>query len=202
MIFKKLQLNIDIEDRLFNTLYPSRIKKLSKRHWTPVEVAKLAADYLAERPGKKVLDIGSGAGKFCLIGAASTKGLFYGVEQRESLVKLSQKIARTHHVHNVEFIHSNITQIYFSDYDAFYFYNSFYENIECLLAIDTTIHLEEKLYFKYSKYVKDQLKKTPIGTRLVTYWSVYTEIPKGFDLVFTAYNGKLNFWEKKFNCYE
>src|SRR5690606_37337144 len=175
MIFKKLQLNIDIEYRLFNTLYPSRIKKLSKRHWTPVEVAKLAADYLAERPGKKVLDIGSGAGKFCLIGAASTKGLFYGVEQRESLVKLSQKIARTHHVHNVEFIHSNITQIYFSAYDAFYFYNSFYENIECLLAIDTTIHLEEKLYFKYSEYVKDQLKKTPIGTRLVTYWSVYTE---------------------------
>lgn len=198
MIFKNLQLNIDIEDGLFNTLYPSHIKKLSACHWTPVEVAKLAADYLVDRPGKKVLDIGSGAGKFCLIGAASTKGVFYGVEQRESLVRLSQRIAKTHKVHNVEFIHSNVTQISFSDYDAFYFYNPFYENIGRLLAIDTTIHLEEKLYFKYSEYVEGQLKKTPVGTRLVTYWSMFIEIPEGFDLVFTAYDRNLNFWEKKF----
>lgn len=198
MIFKNLQSNIDVEDHLFNTLYPLRIKKLSERHWTSVEVAKLAADYLVDKPNCKVLDIGSGAGKFCLVGAASTKGLFYGVEQREGLVKLSQRIAKKHHVVNVEFIHSNITEISFSDYDAFYFYNSFYENIGQFMAIDTTVHLEENLYFQYSEYVEKQLKKAPVGTRLVTYWSMWLEIPEGFDLEFTAYNGKLNFWEKKF----
>jgi len=198
MIFKNLQLNIDIEDKLFNTLYPLSIKKLSEHHWTPVEVAKLAADYLVDKPKCKVLDIGSGVGKFCLIGAASTKGLFSGVEQREGLVKLSQRIAKTHEISNVEFIHSNITQISFSNYNSFYFYNSFYENIGRFLAIDTTIPLEEKLYYTYSEYVAKQLKKTPIGTRLVTYWSEWLEIPEGFDLEFTAYNGKLNFWEKKF----
>tara|TARA_R110000868_G_scaffold119310_6_gene316022 strand:- start:37403 stop:37999 length:597 start_codon:yes stop_codon:yes gene_type:complete len=198
MIFKNLQLNIDIEDTHFNTLYPLSIKKLSECHWTPVEVAKLAADYLVDKPKCKVLDIGSGAGKFCLIGAASTKGSFYGVEQREGLVKLSQRIAKKHHVNNVEFIHSNITQVSFSAYDAFYFYNSFYENIGRFLAIDKTIPLEEKLYVTYSKYVENQLKKTPIGTRLVTYWSVWLEIPEGFDLEFTAFDGNLNFWIKKF----
>lgn len=198
MIFKKLKLNIDIEDHHFNTLYPSRIKKLSECHWTPVEVAKLAADYLVDKPKKKVLDIGSGAGKFCLIGSTTTKGVFYGVEQRESLVKLSQRIARKHQIDNVEFICSNITQIPFSDYDAFYFYNPFYENIGGMLAIDETIPLEEKLYFQYSEYVENQLKNTPVGTRLVTYWSKWLEIPEGFDIEFTAYNGSLNFWEKKF----
>lgn len=198
MIFKKLQLNIDVGDQLFNTIYPLRIKRHSILHWTPVEVAKLAADYLVDRPGKKVLDIGSGAGKFCLVGAASTKGRFYGVEQREGLVKLSQELARIHDMDNVDFIHSNITQISFADYDAFYFYNPFYENIDSSLSIDNKITTDEKLYFIYSEYVEDQLKRTPVGTRLVTYWSTFIEIPEGFDLEFTAYNGKLNFWIKKF----
>nr|WP_321229684.1 methyltransferase domain-containing protein [uncultured Psychroserpens sp.] len=198
MIFKNLQLNIEINDHLFNTLYPLRIKKLSERHWTSVEVAKLAADYLVDKPNCKVLDIGSGAGKFCLIGASTTKGRFYGVEQRDSLVKLSQKIAKTNNVNNVEFIHSNITQISFSDYNAFYFYNPFYENIDDSLLIDNKVIIDEKLYFSYSEYVENQLKNTPVGTRLVTYWSMWSEIPEGFDLEFTAYNGKLNFWEKKF----
>lgn len=198
MIFKKLQLNIDVGDQLFNTIYPLRIKRHSIRHWTPVEVAKLAADYLVDRPGKKILDIGSGAGKFCLVGAASTKGRFYGVEQREGLVKLSQELARIHDMDNVDFIHSNITQISFADYDAFYFYNPFYENIDSSLSIDNKIATDEKLYFIYSEYVEDQLKRTPVGTRLVTYWSTFIEIPEGFDLEFTAYNGKLNFWIKKF----
>jgi len=198
MIFKNLQLHIDIEDPLFNTLYPWRIKKLSERHWTPVAVAKLAADYLVDKPNCKVLDIGSGAGKFCLVGAASTKGRFYGVEQRDKLVKLSQRIAKKHNINNVDFFHSNITEISFSDYNAFYFYNPFYENIDNSLLIDNKIVLDDKLYFIYSEYVENQLKKTPVGTRLVTYWSMWREIPEGFDIEFTAYNGKLNFWEKKF----
>lgn len=198
MIFKNLQSNIDVEDHLFNTIYPLRIKKLSERHWTSVEVAKLAADYLVDKPNCKVLDIGSGAGKFCFIGASSTKGRFYGVEQREGLVKLSQRIAKTHNINNVEFIHSNITEISFSDYNSFYFYNPFYENIDNSLLIDNKIIIGEELYFAYSEYVENQLKKTPIGTRLVTYWSKWIEIPEGFDLEFTAYCGKLNFWEKKF----
>lgn len=198
MIFKNLHLNIDVEDQHFNTLYPSHINKLSERHWTSVEVAKLAADFLVDKPNCKVLDIGSGAGKFCLIGAASTKGNFYGIEQREGLVKLSQRIAKTHNINNVEFIHSNIIDISFSNYDSFYFYNPFYENIDDSLLIDDKVVIEEKLYFTYSDYVENQLKNTPIGTRLVTYWSMWIEIPEGFDLEFTAYDGKLNFWEKKF----
>lgn len=106
MIFKFLKLNIAVEDTTFNELYPSRIKRLAARHWTPVAVAKAAAEYLVDKPQKKVLDIGSGVGKF------------YGVEQRESLVRLSKKIADRYDVTNVEFIHSNINKINFSDYEA------------------------------------------------------------------------------------
>ncbi|MGE8556522.1 MAG: class I SAM-dependent methyltransferase [Chryseobacterium jejuense] len=196
MIFKKLASNIDVDDNTFNKLYPYHIKELSARHWTPVDVAKMAADYLVEKPDSKVLDIGSGVGKFCLVGAASTKGRFYGVEQRESLTKLSKKIADRYKIENVEFINSNIDEISFLNYEAFYFFNSFYENIDTSCSIDDTIFPDKDLYYAYSEYVKKQLDKTPVGTRLVTYWSNWDEIPCNFDLIDTACNGFLNFWRK------
>lgn len=196
MIFKHLKLNIDVKDSEFNKLYPVHIKELASRHWTPVEVARTAAEYLAETPNSKVLDIGAGAGKFCLVGAASTRGIFYGVEQREFLIKISKKIAEKHKISNVNFIHSNINEVSFSDYNSFYFFNSFYENIDLTCSIDDKVPTDKDLYYAYSDYVRDQLDKTPVGTRLVTYWSKWDEIPSSFDLEKTDYNGLLNFWKK------
>ncbi|MCI3936317.1 class I SAM-dependent methyltransferase [Chryseobacterium aahli] len=196
MIFKHIKLNIDVKDSEFNSLYPPRIKELAERHWTPVAVAKMAAHYLAETSDSRVLDIGAGAGKFCLVGAASTSGKFCGVEQRQSLIKISKKIAGKYNINNVNFIHSNIKEISFSDYDAFYFFNSFYENIDHTCSIDDEVQKDRELYDEYSDYVRNQLDKTPIGTRLVTYWSKWDEIPKSFDLDNTACNGLLNFWKK------
>ena len=198
MIFKFLKLNIELDDSTFNELYPAHIKELSSKHWTPVEIAIMAADYLVDKANTKVLDIGSGAGKFCLVGAATTKGQFYGVEQRQSLVKLSSKIATKHNISNANFIHSNITNVSFTDYDAFYFYNSFFENLNTLNPIDNKILPEKGLYFLYSNYVREQLSKVAVGARLVTYYSLWDEIPVGFDLEFTACNGVLNFWKKMF----
>lgn len=196
MIFKQLRQNVDVKDSVFNELYPEHIKAVAERHWTPVAVARMAAAYLAEEPGVKVLDIGAGAGKFCLVGAASTNGFFYGVEQRASLIRISRKIANKHGITNVEFIHSNIDEISFSDFGAFYFFNPFFENIDTSFPIDDTIIPERDLYDVYSNYVKEQLDKTPVGTRLVTYWSKWDEIPRNFELVDSACNGFLSFWRK------
>lgn len=196
MIFQQIRQNIDVKDTVFNELYPPNIKVVAEKHWTPVAVAKMAAEYLVEKPGTKVLDIGAGAGKFCLVGAASTQGFFYGVEQRASLTKISRKIAVRHNIANVEFIHSNIDKISFSEYEAFYFFNSFFENIDTSNPIDDTILPDIDLYHAYSDYVKEQLNKTPVGTRLVTYWSKWDEIPTNFEFVDSDCNGFLSFWQK------
>lgn len=196
MIFKQLRQNMNVKDAVFNGIYPPNIQAVAERHWTPVAVAKMAAEYLVDSPGKKVLDIGAGAGKFCLVGAASTTGFFYGVEQRSSLTKISRKIAERHNITNVEFINSNINKVNFSNYEAFYFFNSFFENIDTSFPIDHTILPDNDLYHSYSDYVKEQLHKTPVGTRLVTYWSKWDEIPGSFELVDSACNGFLSFWKK------
>lgn len=196
MIFKALRSDVNVDDSTFNDLYPPNIKKLALRHWTPVDVAKMAANYLVQHPNDKVLDIGAGAGKFCLIGACCTKGRFYGVEQRESLVEISNEIAQKHHIDNVEFIHANIDQISFADYDAFYFYNSFYENMDTSCPIDHAVILDKELYHSYTEYLRKQFRQLPIGTRIVSYWSGWEEIPTSFELDQTACSGMLNFWKK------
>ena len=196
MAFKLLKLNIDVKDDDINAIYPEKIRRLARQHWTPVGVAKRAAEFLADRPGARVLDIGSGAGKFCLVGATYTKGNFTGIEQRRRLVTLSKKLAGIYDIHNVNFIHRNITSINFSNYNAFYFYNSFYENIEQWNKIDDTVELGTSLYHQYSMYIVEQFVTLPIGTRLVTYCSPTTIVPSTFRLLDTSQGGLLKFWEK------
>ncbi|MBK9736331.1 MAG: hypothetical protein IPO92_15780 [Saprospiraceae bacterium] len=57
-----------------------------KHTFTPVDVSILAARYLATNEDSKILDIGSGAGKFCLIGSACSEGTFTGVEQTKEIL--------------------------------------------------------------------------------------------------------------------
>ena len=101
MMFECMKLNMVVKDEEFNAIYPERIGKLANRHFTPIAIAKHAAEFLAYNPGAKILDIGSGAGKFCMVGSVYTNGHFTGVEQRESLYHLSNNILKYHHLPNV-----------------------------------------------------------------------------------------------------
>jgi SAM-dependent methyltransferase len=197
MVFELLKLNIHVTDEKFNTIYPTGIRRLSEKHWTPVSVAKAASEFLVTSPGTRVLDIGSGAGKFCMVGAVHTNGFFTGIEQRAELVELTQNLSNKYSLDNVEFIHANITSINFNQYQAFYFYNSFYENIDFDNKIDDSVLLNTGYYKAYTKYTLDQLAILPGGTRLATYWAADKFIPHGFDLVESLYDGHLNLYMKQ-----
>ncbi len=197
MVFENIRLNIKVEDDQFNKIYPPHIRKIANVHWTPVEIAKQASQYLVDTPGRRVLDIGSGVGKFCVVGSLFTKGIFTGIEQRENLVKLSNAILKLHKLPNVNYIHSNITDVSFLNYDSFYFFNPFQENIDQEVSIDHKIDLQIPYYDLYTKYVCQQLDKAPKGARLVTYCSNWSEIPESFDLEHTDHKGRLNFWKKR-----
>jgi len=184
-------------DLNFNSLYPKPIQDAAEKHWTRIEVAKKASAFLAISAEEKVLDIGSGAGKFCLVAAHEHPLInFYGVEQRQNLVDLSTELAEKLALHNVVFYCDNICNIDFEKYDHFYFYNSFYENMPGTQKIDLSIKYSEDLYDFYNRYLYKQLKKKPAGTRLVTYHSFGREIPPGYEVVHTDYNEFLKFWMK------
>jgi SAM-dependent methyltransferase len=184
-------------DKVFNSLYPKPIREVAEKHWTPLAVAEKAAAFLAASPDAKVLDIGSGSGKFCLTAAyRHPLSLVYGIEQRANLVVLSTELAEKLKLQNVFFISDNITNIDFCNYDNFYFYNSFYENITGTQKIDFNVEYSDELYNYYNRYLYKQLAKKPAGTRLVTYHSFGSEIPSDYEVVHTDYNEFLKFWIK------
>ncbi len=181
----------------FNDVYPLNIRRLSIRHWTPIHIAKLAAGFLADE-GSKILDVGSGVGKFCLAGAYYAPDVqFFGVEQRESLVRRAVWAQRTLAIENVSFIHGNFTQLNLKEFNHFYFYNSFYENIDDIDRIDDEIDYSEALYEYYVRYLYNGFQQMPKGTKIVTYHSFQQEIPKGYEMVESHQNGDLIFWVKK-----
>lgn len=197
MVFQLMKLNIEVSDDTFNEIYPENIRRHAKRHGTPVAVAKLAAEFLAEKPGAKILDIGAGAGKFCMVGAASTTGNFTGVEQRKSLYDFCVKAAHLRHLSNVRFIHANITSIDFTEYTGFYFFNSFRENIDRSAVIDETVETGVHLLNEYNRHVYEQLRRCGRGTRVATYWTSVAEVPSDYTVVGTAFEGKLKMFEKR-----
>ncbi len=187
-------------DKEFNGLYPEMVQNICKEHWTPLHIVKLSMEFLAENtgPGIKILDIGSGAGKFCIAGALYARhAKLVGVEQRGYLVEYANDVKRKAGTANTSFIEGNFTQLDLGDYSHFYFFNSFYENLDEVSKIDSTINYSESLYDYYVRYLHSGLKLMRKGTRVVTYHSLAEEIPRGYKLVESLEGDELHFWIKQ-----
>ncbi len=181
-------------DIQFNSLYPPTIQRLARRHWTPLNVILQAVEFLVPEDGVRVLDIGSGVGKFCLGGAYhKPNAFFYGVEQREDLADHAKAAKKVLGLSNVSFIHRNFTKTDLKQYDHFYFYNSFYENIKGTPKIDYKIPFSNTLYNYYNRYLFKQLEEMPSGTRVVTRCSWEDKIPPSYNVVNSDLDSMLKF---------
>lgn len=184
-------------DEQFNQLYPLSIQILARRHWTPLGVTRKVANFLAAEDNARILDIGSGVGKFCLSAAFyKPNAFYYGIEQRKNLISHAEIARETLHLENVSFTHGNFTQLDFKNFDHFYFYNAFYENLSETDKIDDSIDYSSELYNYYNRYLYKQLDEKPGGTRVATFHSMEDEIPKSYHEVGSEFDNLLKFWIK------
>src|SRR4051812_18571180 len=58
-----------LTDASFDQFLFDPLRALSSQHWTPLAVAARAAEWFEQRNIRTVVDIGSGAGKFCVAAA-------------------------------------------------------------------------------------------------------------------------------------
>jgi SAM-dependent methyltransferase len=188
--------NNQIQEEHLQNLYPGNVRELAPRHWTPADITRRAVCYLVgENEGPKVLDIGSGAGNFCLAAACYRPwAYFFGIEQRRDLVKHAEDARKKLELQNVFFMQGNFTRLDFRKFDHFYFYNSFFENLEGTDKIDATIATSPELYDYYNLYLSRKLEEMPAGTRIATFHSLDFEIPSVYRLVKTELSALLKFW--------
>jgi 2-polyprenyl-3-methyl-5-hydroxy-6-metoxy-1,4-benzoquinol methylase len=190
----------EISDVELDGIYPEWVRKLSDPHWTPVEVARRAARLLAVHPGARVLDVGSGVGKFCLVGALTTSATFVGIEQRGNLVDIASRTARSCGASRAQFLHGNMMTLDWSQFDAFYLFNPFYEHIAVVQpALEEPIELSPDLYTHYVLSTLVKLGGARIGSRVATYHGFGGLMPPGYRLILHEPAGSdyLEVWQKE-----
>ena len=186
-------------DQALDALVPVWARAPTHKHWTPVRVAYQAAQWLVRRPGARILDVGSGAGKFCLVGALTTRGVFSGIEQRPHLVEVARKAARRLGVaRRCRFIHGNMVDADWSRYDGCYLYNPFAEQLEGFGLLDRTLEISDATFREYVRFVRRRLREARTGTRLVTYHGYGEPPPRGWTQLERDWvrGGPLELWEK------
>src|SRR4051795_13047165 len=82
-----------VDDAALDAVFPDELRARSAVHWTPVAVARRAAAMLAPLAGHRILDVGAGVGKMCVIGAAVTRATWWGIEQDEAQVEAARHAA-------------------------------------------------------------------------------------------------------------
>jgi len=175
------------EDHAFDHQLPRRMQMKSSIHFTPVAVARCAARLLAPHHGMRVLDVGAGPGKFCVVAACEVPACtFVGVELRPHLVRLARKLATRLSLANAMFLDGDALDLDWSEYDAFYFYNPFAEQMyEAAFVLDRTLHLDPSRFSEYVMGARQRLAFARIGTRVVTYHGFGASPPHGYDLIET-----------------
>jgi len=187
-------------DEDFDLVYAPHIRDLSSQHWTPIKVASKAADFLGYKGNVKVLDVGSGVGKFCLVGALlKSTSFFYGVDYRKKFTEISDEIKDNYRIKNVYFIHKNFVSLDFNYFDGIYFFNSFHEKIDKDSVIDSFSDVSYDIYKRYTQEFFLKLNNMPEGTRLVTYHTEDIYIPHTYRIVDMCFEGKLKFYIKCFD---
>jgi len=170
-----------MDDVTFDQVFPSAHRFRSWLHWTPLEVALRACALLAPTPGTKVLDVGSGVGKLCLVGAATSSSSWFGVERDAEMVRVAATAAKRLQVdHSTHFVHGDITAVDWSEFHAFYLFNPF---AEVLSSGPGDALTRRQRYIDSIEFVQHQLTRAAPATRVVTYHGLGGDMPPEFDLI-------------------
>lgn len=96
--------------------------------WSRVETINGSIKQFNIRKEAKILDIGSGIGKFCLIGAMLYPNIhFTGIEMSERRVLIANRLKQALRLDNVTFVHADFCDVYkdYTKYKYVYFFNPF-----------------------------------------------------------------------------
>lgn len=176
-----LRSQLVVSDVAFDRLFPMSERFRSRFHWTPLAIAQRACHLLAPSPGRRVLDVGSGVGKLCLVGAITRHAQWVGVERDRGRVEIARQVAQRLGVeHDVEFLEGDATAVDWSAFDSIYLFNPFADH---LVDRNVDVMSRRERYVRLVERAQKRLIETRPGTRVVTYHGIGGDVPAGFELV-------------------
>ena len=186
-------------DRDFDRLFPEAIRRRSAAYFSPFLVARRAAAWLTAEGATRILDVGAGAGKVCIIGALTTGATFTGIEHRASLVEAGQAAIRALGIERAHLLLGTIASVDFDAYEGLYFFNPFEENLfEASKQLDQSVPLSAAQREADVAIVEQALERARVGTRVVTFYGLGGRIPPTFQALPEQSRGTalLRFWVK------
>jgi len=187
-------------DRFFDQFFPYDLQRVSGQHWTQLSVALRVAEWLTGASVKSVVDVGSGAGKFCVAAALASRCSFIGIEQRPRLVEAARALARIFDVDDrVRFVEAAISHSVVPAADAYYLYNPFGENLfgsAERLGDDVELGLER--YERDIAFMEEFFERAPVGIYVIKYNGFGGRMPRSYDevIVDRAMPNMLRMWRK------
>ncbi|MHB8872928.1 MAG: class I SAM-dependent methyltransferase [Myxococcaceae bacterium] len=166
----------------FDEGLPPNLRELSETHWTPAAVVRLGARWLVEHGAKRVLDVGSGVGKFCTLASLETPLVCVGLEQRGYLVDAARERAARLGATRCQFVVGGLEQLGALPADALYFYNPFAENLAATsIGIDETVELSPKRYLGEVRQVQEHLRRAEVGQLVLTFHGFGGPVPASYQ---------------------
>jgi SAM-dependent methyltransferase len=188
-----------VRDSTFDAVYPEDVRRVSARFWTPVEVARTASRWLASQGARSVLDVGSGAGKFCIVASHAITQKITGLEQRSALLEAARAASRAYGA-TTDFKLGTLESLDPGEYDAFYLFNPFGENLYPIdEQFDTGPELSTLRYSHDTSMFEYWLDHAPVNTCVVTYHGFGGRMPNTYELLRSLPKGSdiLRLWKKK-----
>jgi SAM-dependent methyltransferase len=181
VIREALERRVAVSDAELDQVFPEELRDRSHLHWTPVAIAMRAAELLAPSPHLRVLDVGAGVGKMCLVGALVTGATWWGIEQDPTLVAAAKHAAWALDIaRRTRFVHGDGSRLAWDEFDAFYFYNPF---STLMLAPHASPFVRYATIQNTLRRIEQRLAGTREGTRVVTYYGFGSKLPAGYTLI-------------------
>ncbi|MGE3468795.1 MAG: hypothetical protein AB7O28_00515 [Vicinamibacterales bacterium] len=190
-----------MSDAAFDQFLPPELRHVSDDYWTPLPVVRRVAAWLrAERIGTLV-DIGSGAGKFCVTTALLAPCRVIGLEQRPSLVAAAEALASLFEVDDrVRFVTGAFGDVPTPLGDAYYLFNPFGEYaFSPLQDADDAVTFSEQGYTRDVDATTRFLARARPGTVVITYNGFGADPPPSYEQtrVDLGFRGALRLWKKR-----
>ena len=181
-------------EKQFLDLLPEYLKDLDDDYWSDFSQIEQSCKWL--KNCSNVLDIGSGVGKFCIIGTQLLSSNFFGIEKNRQLHSKANVVLSHLSNHRVKFILGDLFELPLSNYDGLYIYNPFVENISLGKKIDNSIAYDEELYHKLHDQLSIRLDLLKSDSLVVNNSLVTDYFSDKFELLDVHSEPSLTLWKK------